>query len=377
MTMITFAAVLTPMRLSVGAGLFAISVVGNISYFSFGLLAPASGYLADRFGSRPVLLVGIVAMAAASIAVAAARNIYTLAAALAALGLAAALYHPAGLSLIARRVGAVEKAMAYHGIFGTVGLALGPLATGAIAATVGWRWAYVWLGVALAALAATFALYGRGVAGSPRPRARDVPLPSRTILPALLLFYVFAIMNGFIFHGATTFLPTHLGAVKGLFVGNAATTAVLLVGIGGQYVGGFLSSRWRYELFLMSAMLTCGAALYLLGVLGGSLLFAPALAYGFAHFSTQPAANALVSRLASARRQGVAFGVGFFLSFGVGSLGTGAVGFIGERYELAAAFRLLGYLGWACVIVLAALWLVRRRAAAAAAEGYAGPAVPP
>ena len=117
--MVTFAAVLTPMRESVGAGLFAISVVGTISYFSFGLLAPASGFLADRIGSRRVLVLCCLGMAAA------------LGVSLGVLGLAAALYHPAGLSLIARRVVGVEKAMSYHGILGTLGLALGPVVAGA------------------------------------------------------------------------------------------------------------------------------------------------------------------------------------------------------------------------------------------------------
>ncbi|UCH79138.1 MAG: MFS transporter, partial [Candidatus Coatesbacteria bacterium] len=138
MTMLAFAAVLTPMRESVGAGLFAISVVGNISYFSFGLSAPVSGFLADKIGSRRVLVICCLGMAAASLGVALAPNIYVLGGALGVLGLAAALYHPAGLSLIARRVAGVEKAMAYHGILGTLGLALGPLVAGAIAAAAGW-----------------------------------------------------------------------------------------------------------------------------------------------------------------------------------------------------------------------------------------------
>jgi FSR family fosmidomycin resistance protein-like MFS transporter len=103
MTMVTFAAVLTPMRESVGAGLFAISLVGNVSYFAFGLTAPASGFLADRIGSRRVLTICSFGMAAACVGVALSQSIYTLGAALGLLGLAAALYHPAGLSLIARR----------------------------------------------------------------------------------------------------------------------------------------------------------------------------------------------------------------------------------------------------------------------------------
>jgi MFS family permease len=369
MTMVTFAAVLTPMRESVGAGLFAISVVGNVSYFAFGLLAPVSGFLADRIGSRRVLTMCCFGMAAACVGVALSRNIYTLGAALGLLGLAAALYHPAGLSLIARRVGSVEKAMSYHGILGTLGLALGPVVAGAITAGAGWRWPYVACAVALTGMGAAFAgLAGRrrGSSRAGRPAATPL-LPQKTLLGGLLLFYVIAVMNGFIFHGATTFLPTRLATVKNLFVGNVMTTATLLLGVAGQYVGGLLASRWRYELVLAGSFLFSGAALVLLGTFQGAFLFAPALAYGFAHFSTQPVTNTLVSRLTSSRRQGIAFGVNFFLAFGLGSFGTGVVGYVGEKFGLGQAFSLLGLVGLAVVPLSFVLWYLRRRAAAAGA----------
>jgi MFS family permease len=365
MTMVTFAAVLTPMRESVGAGLFAISLVGNVSYFAFGLTAPASGFLADRIGSRRVLTICSFGMAAACVGVALSQSIYTLGAALGLLGLAAALYHPAGLSLIARRVGSVEKAMSYHGIFGTLGLALGPVVAGAITAGAGWRWPYVAFAVALAGMGAAFAgLAGRGGSSGARRPAAAPSLPQKTLLGGLLLFYVIAVMNGFIFHGATTFLPTRLASVKNLFFGNVMTTAALLLGIAGQYVGGLLASRWRYELVLAGSFLFSGAALLLLGTFQGAFLFAPALAYCFAHFSTQPVTNTLVSRLTSSRRQGIAFGVNFFLAFGLGSFGTGVVGYVGEKFALGQAFTLLGLVGLAVVPLSFVLWYLRRRAAA-------------
>jgi predicted MFS family arabinose efflux permease len=123
-----------------------------------------------------------------------------------------------------------------------------------------------------------------------------------------------------------------------------------------------LASRWRYEFVLAGSFLLSGVALALLGTTSGAVLFAPALAYGFAHFSTQPVTNTLVSRLASAKRQGVAFGVNFFLAFGLGSLGTGFVGYVGERFELGEAFTVLGMVGFLAVPLSFLLWVIRRRA---------------
>jgi len=373
MAMVTFAAVLTPMRTSVGAGLFAISVVGNISYFSFGLLAPLSGHLADRVGSRAVFTIGLAGMAVSCVVVALASNIYVLAAGLGALGLSAAVYHPAGLSLIARRVVATEKAMAYHGIFGSVGLALGPVAAGAVTALAGWRWAYAALAVALVALTAALALFGRGGAGAPTHKADAVPLPTRTVLPALLLYYAVAVLIGFIYNGATTFLPTYLGKMRGLFLGNVATTVTLLAGIAGQYIGGRVGAKGRHEFVMAGSMLTCAAALGLLGALSGPALVAPAVLFGVAYFATQPVTNTLISRLTSAPRQGMAYGVNFFLTFGVGSLGTSFTGYIGERFQLGDAFLLLGAGAAVAALFSVALWFMRRqpggRGAPATPEG--------
>ncbi len=361
MAMLTFAAVLTPMRESMGVELFAISVVGNISYFSFGLLAPLSGFLADRIGSRRVIVLCLGGMAAAAVAVALSPNVYVLAVALAALGLAAAIYHPAGLSLVARRVAAVEKGMAYHGIFGSFGLALGPLAAGAVAAAAGWRWAYAALALPLAAAAVAFATFGGAAKSEVHEKPARADIPGRTMVGALVIYYAAALLIGFIFQGGTTFLPTYLGTMKNLFVGNAATTATLLAGIGGQYLGGLMAARWRHELVLAAEMLTCGAALVVLGFVSGPALLAPALVFGVAFFATQPVTNTLISRLTSPRRQGTAYGVNFFLTFGLGSFGTSFTGFIGQNMRLAEAFRLLGLVAWASVPLALILWAARRR----------------
>lgn len=369
-TMLTFAAVLAPMREEFGAGLFAIAVIGNISYFSFGLLAPVSGILTDRLGARVVLAAGFAGMAAASLTAAAAPNVYVLGGALSALGLAAAVYHPAGLSLIARRVTAVERAMAFHGIFGSLGLAAGPILAGTVAAAAGWRWAYAALAAPHAALAAAFA-FGTAKKTSVTEVVTNSPvLPNQTFIPGLLIFYAAAILLGFVFHGATTFFPIYLGTMKNLFVGNAATTFSLLAGVVGQYLGGFVAARWRQELVLASAIALCGVALIVLAGFTGPAMLLPAALFGLAYFATQPASNTLVSRLTAASRQGTAFGVSFFLSFGVGSLGTTFTGFIGEKFHIASAFRLLGFASFVCALLAAGLYLLRVKRRDASQPGF-------
>ncbi len=363
MTSVTFAAVLLPMKAELGVGLFAISVVGNISYFGFGLFAPLSGWLTDRLGSRAVLAVCFGGMAVSALGVALARNIYTIGAALTALGLAAALYHPAALSLVARRIKAVEKGMAWHGIFGSVGTAAGPLLAGAIASAANWRWSYAALIIPCVALAFVFLYMARGAGGRVEKPAAHEDFPVRLRWAPLLVFYVIALSVGFIYNGGVTFLPTHLGSMKNLFVGNAATAATLGFGVVGQYLSGWLGGRVRHELVLTMALAGCGVGLAGLGFASGSWLIPPAILFGVAFFATQPMTNTLLSRLTPAKWQGTAFGVNFFLSFGLGSFGTSFAGYIGERFSLGASFQGLGAAATLAVPLALLLWYLRRGAA--------------
>lgn len=361
MAMVTFAAVLLPMRLELGVGLFAISLVGNISYFSFGLLAPLSGWLTDRLGSRAILAFCFGGMAAASVAVALSPTIHVLGVALGALGLAAALYHPAALSLIARRVRTVERGMAWHGIFGSVGVALGPLVAGSILAFANWRWAYAALALPCAILAFVFMFMARGVGGQVEAPAKHEDFPKQTQFAPLIVYYAVALCIGFTYNGGTTFLPTHLGSMKNLFIGNAATAATLMFGVLGQYLGGWLGGRFRHEFVLAGALVGCGVGLLGLGYANGPWLLPPAVLFGLAYFATQPMTNTIISRLTSAKRQGMAYGINFFLTFGLGSLGTSVTGYIGERFRIAEAFRLLGAVAFAAVPATIFLWWLKRQ----------------
>ena len=100
-----------------------IGIIANIGYFLYGLGSFPAGYLADKFGSKRLLTVGVVGMACSSILVGLSPSIITFGIAYAILGLFASIHHPAGLSLIARRVTTHKgKAMGLHGVLGNVGL---------------------------------------------------------------------------------------------------------------------------------------------------------------------------------------------------------------------------------------------------------------
>ncbi len=127
------------------AGPTALGWVMNANPLAFGALLLTAGWVADRFGPRTLLLVGVGAFGVASALCAIAPSTGFLVAARAAQGLASAACFTTSLAVVSatfderRRPGAIGAWGAVSG----AGSAFGPLLAGALAATLGWRWFFV------------------------------------------------------------------------------------------------------------------------------------------------------------------------------------------------------------------------------------------
>ncbi|MDH0302420.1 MULTISPECIES: MFS transporter [unclassified Pseudomonas] len=107
-------------------------------------LLPA-GSLADRFGRRRMLLLGLVLFGAASLACGAAPSLVFLDLARAAKGMGAALLLTAALAAIGHRFHAPQerlRAWAFWGACMGATITFAPLLGGLIASTLGWRWIF-------------------------------------------------------------------------------------------------------------------------------------------------------------------------------------------------------------------------------------------
>ena len=137
-------------RADLGAQASGLEWTVNAYTLSFAVLLLTGGALGDRFGRRRMLTVGVVVFTAGSAAAALAPTIGALVAARALQGVGGALFTPLTLTMLSAvtppaRRGAV---LGVWGGIGGLGAALGPLAGGALAGSVGWR-AIFWLNVPL------------------------------------------------------------------------------------------------------------------------------------------------------------------------------------------------------------------------------------
>ena len=341
-------AVLVSLRTEFGAIFTTLGTVATVSTMLYGLGALPAGLLADRVGA-PVLLRVFAALSAVCCVLAAvAPGIWWLAAALALLGAAGALYHPSGLAEVTLNAPGGGREIGIHGGFGNGGTALAPLVAGAVAAAWTWRASY-----ALAAATAAVLLVAlvRQVPLDRRLPPQAEAAPGAVGRGALAVVMFLAAAEGFVFQGFVTFLPAFLAEVGGAGQAAAAkggvlAAVVLLLGVPGQVLGGRLAetptrAAWRVRY----ACLYGGAVLAGLSVrAAGATALGVALAglFSLLIFLGQPITNQLVARSTRAGRRGAAYGTYFSLSFGIGALAGAAGGVVADRSGLAAVFGFLG-----------------------------------
>lgn len=344
-----------------GASAAVIGLVVGIGYGLVGIGAPVSGILSDRVGSRRLILTSVIGMGIGYALLAAAHDVVSLGAAVVLWGAFASLYHPAGLSLISRSAEARGTVFAYHGAGGNVGTAAGPLATALLLLAVDWRIAAVALSIP-AVVAAVVGLRIEFEAVSDGGDTESVLVElRRTMRDSKALFgvaftvaFVAVLFYGVYYRGLLTFLPDVLAESPHLvpvdLFGHSVEpaqyvyTALLTVGIAGQYTGGRLTDR------LSSTTAFLGALVILAGLAaifpsaraaGTAPLVIVCLALGFFVYGTAPIYQVVIAEQAADSVHGLSYGFTYLAMFGIGAVGASIAGVVLTHAESGTLFVVL------------------------------------
>src|SRR3954452_572000 len=135
-------------RVDFGATLAALGWTVNAYTLAFAVLLLPAAAVGDRLGRRRVFAFGLTAFTFSSIAAALAPSAGALIAARAFQGASAAFVMPLSLTLLSEAFPAGKRGLAlgiWSGVSG-LGVALGPLAGGAVIEGISWHWIF-WLNV--------------------------------------------------------------------------------------------------------------------------------------------------------------------------------------------------------------------------------------
>lgn len=301
--------------------------VGVLFVFYGGTAIPA-GVLSDRFGSSRFIEVFLVGTGIASLLLAVVGSFTALVLGLVVLGIAAGLYHAPAFSLISRQDDATSKLFAYHNVGGHVGLGLGPLAMALLLAVTDWRTALLLTAIPFGLIWVGFRLYGPDEGPRNGPVAADGGTAARVSLKDQIVrlctvgfgfVLVVYLLRGTYSRGSVVFLPDYLDmaaqlgplAIFGIELppGRWVYSAMLMVGVGGQILGGELGERFKEEWILAVQLLSTAGLLVLLGRTDGLSLFTVVALFGIMMYSFPPILQSLVANYTPERSRGLGYGI--------------------------------------------------------------------
>lgn len=370
---LVFPALVMPMSRDLG---LSIATVLNISfwmYLLYGVLALGWGWISDHLGHKWAMNTGIILASAGFVLAGLVRSLPLLSASFALVGIGCSAYHPSGLAIVSQGIRERGRALGINGIWGNVGMAAAPFVSGLLSYLIGWQRGVVILG-------AVGLLLGIAAAMTPFSieRGSEVKkvekLASGTAVRLFVIFCVGVLFAGLMFRsfavilpaflesrlgnvsqGVRELLPRRFATVEDLpafqtLVANIIATAVYVLGIFGQFLGGRVADRyslkWGYFIFFCAAMPFILAAVFL----QNALLIPAAGMFLLFTVGMQPIENSLLAFLTPARWRSMSYGIKFTLTFGAGSFAVKIVGAVQQHYGIDSVIVLVA--GFLAVVIL-------------------------
>jgi MFS family permease len=291
---------------------FALTVFGVVS----GLTQAPIGYLADHYGARKVLLIGLCLGGFALILLGLHLSYASLVVCAALLGLANSVYHPADYAILAAHMDEARmgRAFSVHTFAGFLGGAVAPAIVAALVATVGGFGALIVAGAVGPAVALLLvAMSLPDARAAQRKHGDDTPKPN-VLTPAIIVLTIFFMLLGLSNAGINNFGVVALMSGYGTAFGtaNLALTCFLGASAMGVLAGGFLADRTERHGQVAAACFAINAVI--VAVIAAVALPAPLLITlmtlaGFLGGVIAPSRDMLVRNAAPAGAAGRAFGI--------------------------------------------------------------------
>lgn len=383
-----------PIKGDLGIGDERFGLLSSVFLWIYGLCSPIAGYVADRFGKRPVIIASLLIWSAATLVTGVVTSFEGMLAARAMLGVSEAFYMPAAVALIVEyhRGPTRSRATGLHlsGVY--AGSVLGGLG-GAFAEMFGWRTGFIVMGAIGVAYALVLMIFF--------PRAKAVALPEEaapvgtaTSAPALALAFrsllttrgflfllAMNLLNGAAYWPVRNWLPEFFRSELGVSPAWAGVYGPMAFN-GAAFIGMLIASnisdwwsRWNERAralvpaigFMIAApcLFMVGAVEYLPIILGCVLV--AGMSQGFLDANLMPAACTVTNF----RHRATAYGL---LNF-VGTTAGGAMTYVGgmlkeQQVPFATTFQAASLLIFVAGLCLFAVKPTRSEAG----ESYASAA---
>ena len=327
---------------------------------SLGISNAPVGVLADRVGSRPVIVWGLILTGAVSAALAFAGAYWQLVVLLIVMGLIAGTYHAPAAALLARAFPANVRgaAMGLHITGGHLSFFATPLVAAFLVDAVGtWRAPYLWFAFAPVVTGAIVWYL------APKAHERTEGLDRlavfrelwsvvRLVGPLVSMSIVFQMA----YAALLAFTTLYLVDARGISATIAAAVFGVpqLVGVVGAPLAGHLSDRLGRRTVILMGMAGLGPSLYALTVVPNELILLPLLAIGAAGAMRQTVTEVLVMDSAPPHRRATVLGGYYMLSQELGGLAAPLLGVLAAVLGIGLAYTgtTIGLVGLSILVLL-------------------------
>ena len=340
-----------------------------------GVMNAPLGVLADRMGARRVIVGGLVAVAASSVAVGLAPSYAVLLLALVAMGVASGTYHAPASALIAETFTFARRGVALgtHTTAGHLAFFAAPLVAGILATQGSWRLPYVLFAAApllCAALVVRIAPPGTRALGRHEWLATfgDIGRVARSIGSLVSISIVAQVLLS----SALAFLTLYFVDARGVppVIAAALYGVPQLAGLFAAPLSGVLSDRFGRPAVLLGALVATGPAWWLLVAMPVELAVIPLLLIGACLSFRATATEVLIIDTTPVTRRSTVLGTYYLVNQPVGGIAAPIFGAIADGAGIGNAYPWLSFafvgLSLAALVLIAA-GSARRRASVGAA----------
>ncbi len=339
------------------------------AFFLFGLGSVPAGRLGDLWGRRRMRVIFFIGLGLSALLAAVTQGPWTLAAALALLGLFASIYHPVGIPMLLQRAERPGWTIGVNGLSGNLGIAAAALVTGLLVKYFGWRAAFAIPGTLAIALGLVFAKVAPPEREAPaRRKTRRLVLPPGILARVLLVMTVTAITGSLLFNFTTNGNGQLLQQRLRDVVQDPATLGLLLAAVYAiasltQLVVGRLIDRYPVKRIYLAIVLLQAPLFALAAVTDGWIAFAVQLGFMITVFGAIPFTDAIIVRFVDDQNRSRVSGIRLAISFGVSSLAVWLLGPIVRTAGFDFLLWLLAGIGVCTAVTILFLPDVEPRAA--------------
>lgn len=240
--------------------------VGSGAMLVYGVMSLPTGWLADRWSRKGMMLVFYFGMGTSALLTALSQTPWQMGLGLCVIALFAAIYHPVGIALIFSSANKTGRAIAVNGLAGNLGLALAAMGTALLCQWFSWQAAFYVPGLVCLLTGVVYWYASKGVTDIEHAKniRDDVTMPLRQLKVLFACAAVVVFFGGLVFQSTTTSLPKIMDAQfsQSLSLSSTLTTSIFVCAAFIQLVVGELLDRVDIK-----KLLAC--------IAGGQLLFLP------------------------------------------------------------------------------------------------------